>query len=352
MTRRCANLGLMTLNLLSYLGATPRLAEPPRHFGAGAAVLGRVALGANAWLAAGSVIRADGNDVRAGDDLYLGPRATVHIAHDLYPTLIGARVTVGEYAVLHACEVGDDCVIEERAVVLDGSVLEAGAVLAADSVVFPRTRLAGGAVYAGRPAKEVRRLAPGELERLRERLRARIAAHAAPYPQSDLREPLAPSVFVANTARLRGDVHAASRVNIWYGALLDADGGQIVIGEAANVQDNALLSCGPGGRLEIGAGTTIGHNVRLHGCVIGDRSLIGIGSVLAPGTRVEDDVFVAAGATTTPGQVLKSGNFYGGQPARVLGPLDERKRALIALTIDTYCAYAAELARVQARLAA
>lgn len=342
----------MTLNLLPYLGVVPRLAAPPRHFGAGAAVIGRVALGGGAWLAAGSVIRADGHDVRAGDDLYLGPRATVHIAHELYPTVIGARVTVGEYAVLHACEVGDDCVIEERAVVLDGSVLEAGAVLAADSVVFPRTRLAGGAVYAGRPAQEVRRLAPGELPRLREQSRARIAAHAAPYPQSDLREPLAGSVFVANTARLRGDVHAGDRASIWYGTLLEADGGQIVIGADANVQDNTLASCSPGGRLEIGSGTTIGHNVRLRDCVIGARCLIGIGSVLAPGTRVEDDVFVAAGATTTPGQVLTSGNFYAGQPARVLGPLDERKRALIALTVETYRQYAAELARAQARLPA
>ncbi len=338
----------MKLNLLAYRGAQPQLAGEPRHFGDGAALIGRVTLGAACWFGAGAVIRADGHDVRAGDDLWLGPRATVHIAHDLYPTVIGARVSVGEYAVLHACEVGDDCVVEERAVVLDGSVLEAGAVLAADSVVFPRTRLAGGALYAGRPAKEVRKLSPAELAQWRERLRSRIRAHAAPYPQSDLREPLERLAFVANTARLRGDIALAARVNLWYGALLDADGGQIAIGEASNVQDNSLLACSPGGRLEIGRGTTIGHNVRATDCVIGDRALIGIGSVLAPGTRVEDEVFVAAGATTTPGQVLKSGYFYGGQPARVIGPLDERKRDLIAVTITTYCEYAEEMKRVQA----
>jgi carbonic anhydrase/acetyltransferase-like protein (isoleucine patch superfamily) len=74
--------------------------------------------------------------------------------------------------------------------------------------------------------------------------------------------------------------------------------------------------------------------------------------VVAPGTVVEDDVFLAAGASTTPGQVLASGHLYGGQPARVIAPLDDRKRALIQHTIGTYCDYARELARVQNEAAA
>ena len=97
----------------------------------------------------------------------------------------------------------------------------------------------------------------------------------------------------------------------------------------------------------LGADTTIGHNVTMADCMIGDRCLIGIGSLVAPGTIVEDDVFLAAGASTSPGQVLSSGHLYGGQPARVIAPLDERKRELIRHTIGTYCDYASELARVQ-----
>jgi carbonic anhydrase/acetyltransferase-like protein (isoleucine patch superfamily) len=337
------------LNLLAYRSEQPQLAGAPLHFGAGAAVVGRVTLGAGAWFGPGAVIRADGHYVRAGKSLHLGRRATVHIAHDVYPTLLGDDVTIGEYAVVHACEVGAGCVIEERAVVLDGSVLEPGVVLAADAVVFPRSRLTGGFVYAGRPAKPERPLAEGELAQRRAALRARgAAAGAAPHPTSDLREPLDASVFVANTATLRGDIAAAARVNIWYGCELDADGGQIAIGERSNVQDNSLLRCSPGGRLEIGRDTTIGHNVRMADCTIGDRCLIGIGSVVASGTRIEDDVFLAAGATTRPGQVLAGGMLWGGQPARALGPLDERKRAMIADTIGTYCDYAEELKRVQA----
>lgn len=338
-----------SLNLLAYRGEHPQLAGPPLHFGAGAAIVGRVTLGPNAWFGPGSVIRADGHYVRAGKGLHMGRRATVHIAHDVHPTLLGDDVTIGEYAVVHACEVGAGCVLEERAVILDGSVLEPGVVLAADAVVFPRSRLPGGFVYAGRPAKPERPLAEGELAQRRAALRARGAAvGTAPHPVSDLREPLDASVFVANTATLRGDIDAAARVNIWYGCDLDADGGQIAIGERSNVQDNSLLRCSPGGRLAIGRDTTIGHNVQMADCTIGDRCLIGIGSVVASGTRVEDDVFLAAGATTLPGQVLTSGKLWGGQPACALGPLDERKRAMIAETIGTYCDYAEELKRVQA----
>jgi len=340
------------LNLIAYLGERPQLAAPPLHFGAGAAIVGRATLGAGAWFGQFAVIRADGHHVRAGNRLHMGRRATVHIAHDRYPTLLDDDVTIGEYAVVHACEVGDGCVIEERAVILDGSVLEPGAVLAADAVVFPRSRLPGGFVYAGRPAKPERPLGEGELARRRTALRARnAAAENAPRPAADLREPLDASVFVANTATLRGDISAAARVNIWYGCDLDADGGQIAIGERSNVQDNSLLACGPGGRLEIGCDTTIGHNVQMADCIIGDRCLIGIGSVLASGTRVEDDVFLAAGATTRPGQVLTSATLWGGQPARALGPLDDRKRAMIAGTIGTYCDYADELKRAQALVA-
>jgi len=134
--------------------------------------------------------------------------------------------------------------------------------------------------------------------------------------------------------------------------VLDAADGEIVIGKRSNVQDNSLLRCGPGGRIALGEDSTVGHNVRLADCTIGDRSLIGIGAVVAEGTIVEDDVFLAAGASTTPGQVLGSGKLWGGQPARALAPLDERKRTLIADTIPTYCEYADELARVQKAAAA
>lgn len=342
-----------SLNLLSYLGTHPELAGDPRHAGANCAVVGRITLGRDAWLGAASVIRADGHYVRAGDDLTLGHGATIHIAHDVYPTLIGDRVTVGSNAVIHACEVHDDCVIEDGAVILDGCVIEAGTVIEAGAIVYPRTRLAGGHAYAGRPAKSQRALEPGEVGRRRDALRARLAADPAERTAPVCEGPhVDPTAFVANTATLTGHVVAGPHTSVWYGCELDAAGGEIVIADRTNVQDNSVLRCTPGARMELGRDTTIGHNVTMADCRIGDRCLIGIGSVVAPGTVVEDDVFLAAGASTLPGQVLTSGQLWGGSPARVIGPLDERKRALIAHTIGTYCAYADELARVQKDAAA
>jgi carbonic anhydrase/acetyltransferase-like protein (isoleucine patch superfamily) len=334
------------MNLLPYGGTAPALAGPPVQFARTAAVIGRVTLGADAWLDDRAVIRADGHYVRAGAELMLGTRATVHIAHDVYPTLIGARVTVGEYGVIHACTVGDDCVIEDGAVVLDGCVLEAGVVLAPGSIVFPRTTLAGGFLYSGRPAKPERRLEPGELGLRRERLRQRIRTVDNPAPAGAAQQDLDATVFIANTATLRGRIRAATQAQVYYACDLDAGSGEIVIGARSNVQDNSLLHAGAG-RLVIGVDSTIGHNVRLAACTIGDRSLIGIGAVVAEGTVVADDVFLAAGGATTPGQVLASG-FWVGAPARRLGDLDDAKRKIIADTIPTYCGYARELARVQA----
>jgi carbonic anhydrase/acetyltransferase-like protein (isoleucine patch superfamily) len=330
-----------SLNLLSYRGTAPRLSGPPRSAAAGHALVGRITLGQGAWLGAGAVIRADGHDVRAGDDLHLGRGATVHIAHEVYPTLIGDHVTVGANGVVHACTVNDGCVIEEDCVVLDGSLVGAGSVIEAGSVVFPRSHLPGGWLCAGRPARPVRELHAGELLQRRAALRARSEAADPHWGQAA--GGLDPGTFIANTAVLRGHVHAAQDSSVWYGCSLDAGGGEIVIGARSNVQDNSVLAAGDGAIL-IGTDTTVGHNVVLAACRIGDRCLVGIGSRVAPGTVIEDDVFLAAGATTSPGQVLASGFLWGGQPARPLGALDGRKKALILETITTYCEYARELA--------
>jgi len=340
------------LNLLPYHGTSPQLAGPPRHAGAGHALAGRITLGRDSWIGAGAVIRADGHYMRGGDDLHIGRGATVHIAHDVYPALIGDRVTVGANAVVHACTVHDDCVVEEDCVILDGSEVEAGSVFAAGSVVFPRSKLAGGWLYTGRPAKPVRELAAGELQQKRAALRARNEAGPQEWSGADELAAIDPSAFIGSTALLRGRVIASESSSVWYGCRLEAHVGEIVIGARSNVQDNSVLVPGAGGAIRIGVDTTVGHNVTLAACTIGDRCLVGIGSHVAAGTVFEDDVFLAAGATTMPGQVLASGFLWGGQPARQMAPLDERKKTIVLETIVTYCDYAVEFKRSQTAAAA
>ncbi len=302
----------------------------------GAVVLGRATIGARARLGAWSVLRADGHDVRLGNDVFIGARSTVHIAHDEYPAIVGDHVSAGTNTVIHACTVGDDCAFEDNVVILDGAEVASGAVLTAGSIVFPRNQLDGGWIYAGLPAKPVRELAPGERDAFHDRIRS-AAGDGEDRGDGDA----ADIFFLAPTARVRGGVEAGPDVSIWYGCLLDAGSGRISVGHDTNIQDNSVLL-----RRErdvsIGARVTIGHNVTLTDSDVADDSLIGIGAVLAPGTMVEEDVLVAAGAETEPGQRLTAGQVWAGRPARPLAPLDDAKRAMMTETIPTYRGYAGE----------
>ena len=105
---------------------------------------------------------------------------------------------------------------------------------------------------------------------------------------------------------------------MFFGCDLDAGEFRIVIGERTNIQDNTSIRC-EAGETVIGRDTTLGHNVRLASCRIGERALIGIGAVVAAGTVVEDEVMLAAGATTLPGQTLESGWLWAGRRARCRG---------------------------------
>jgi gamma-carbonic anhydrase len=332
--------------ILPFEGAQPRFASSPRFAGEGASVLGKVEAGANALIAAGAVLRGDGHFVRIGDDFSIGENGTVHIARDVYPAIIGHRVTVGRNAVVHACTVGDDCAIEDNAIILDGSVVESGVLIVADSTVFPKSQLASGFVYSGTPAKPVRVLAPGEREESAARLR-KAAKHAKGIADSDYAKiEGSRSAFIAKTAHLAGRIELRDRSSVFFGCAFDAGRYEIVIGENTNVQDNTKITCESGGAI-IGRNVTIGHNVRLADCRTGERVLLGIGSNVASGTIIEDGVMLAAGAVTLPGQTLESGWLWGGRPARPLSRLDGAKNAMMRIIVEHYCAYADAYRRAQ-----
>lgn len=319
----------------AYHDTLPVFSGRPAFAAEGAAVLGRATVGSGAWLGAWSVIRADGHHVTVGDDFHLGDHATVHIAHGLYPTHIGSRVTVGQGAVVHACTVGDGCVVERGAVILDGSRIGDGAVISGGSVVFPRSDLKGGWLYAGSPAKPIARVAADKLEAYHKKIRNERTRKR----RQTRTPPATPDCFVAPTARVHGDILTGDGVGIWYGCYLDAGQHRIVIGDGSNVQDNSVIAC-EAGDVIIGPDVTIGHNVTLTDCVIETRSLVGMGAVIAAGTVVESDVLVAAGTETEPDQRLTGGQVWAGRPARPIAPMDDRKRKMMQTTLPHYRDYA------------
>ena len=129
------------------------------------------------------------------------------------------------------------------------------------------------------------------------------------------------SAWVADSASVIGRVSLAEGVSIWYGAVLRGDNDQIRVGRNSNVQDGSVLHTDTGIAIEIGEGVTIGHQVMLHGCSIGDNSLIGIQSVILNGARIGRDCLVGAGSVITEGKQFPDGVLIIGAPAKVVREL-------------------------------
>ncbi|ACI51108.1 conserved hypothetical protein [Gluconacetobacter diazotrophicus PA1 5] len=127
--------------------------------------------------------------------------------------------------------------------------------------------------------------------------------------------------YVAPNATLIGAVTVAAAASIWFGAVLRGDGEAIVVGPGSNVQDNSVLHTDPGFPLLIGTDVTVGHMVVLHGCRIGDGSLIGMGSVIMNGARIGRDCLVAAGTLIPEGKDFPDGSVIRGQPGRIVGTI-------------------------------
>jgi gamma-carbonic anhydrase len=223
-------------------------------------------------------------------------------------------------------------------------------VLAEGALVYPRSKLLSGHVYAGRPAEIVRALEVGELEERAAQLRRRDQEGPPlrePWSgQREHRGALGHRSFLAATARVRGEIQLAAATSIWFGCDIDVGSYGLVVGESSNIQDNTIVRCREG-PLTMGAHSVIGHNVKLGGCTIGDGSLVGIGSVIAEGTIIDDGVLVAAGTQTDPGQRLEGGWLWGGNPARPISRMNEARREMIAATIVTYMGYAEAFSRGQ-----
>ncbi len=131
-------------------------------------------------------------------------------------------------------------------------------------------------------------------------------------------------VFVAENAVLIGEVKLDDRANIWYSAVLRADEGSITVGEGSNVQDNATLHTAKDYPVVVGKRVTIGHNAIVHGCTIGDDTMIGMGACVLNGAVIGKGCLIGAGALVKEGQVIPDFSLCVGVPAKVVRELDEK----------------------------
>ncbi len=142
------------------------------------------------------------------------------------------------------------------------------------------------------------------------------------YRLGDAVPQIDPSAWVADSATVIGDVTLGAGVNVWFGAVLRGDNEPIVIGARSNVQENAVLHTDPGRPLTLGEDVTVGHQAMLHGCTVGDGSLIGIQAVLLNGVTIGPGSIVGACALLTEDKTFPPGSLIVGAPASVKRALD------------------------------
>ena len=132
---------------------------------------------------------------------------------------------------------------------------------------------------------------------------------------------LADSAWVAESAEVIGRVTLGPEVSVWFKAVLRGDSEQLTIGAGTNIQDGSVLHADHGFPLVLGQGVTVGHQCMLHGCTVGDYSLIGIGAVVLNGARIGKHCLVGAGALVTEGKEFPDGSLIVGSPAKVVREL-------------------------------
>jgi carbonic anhydrase/acetyltransferase-like protein (isoleucine patch superfamily) len=150
-----------------------------------------------------------------------------------------------------------------------------------------------------------------------------------------------PSAYIAETANVIGKVRIEANASIWFDATARGDNEWIVIGKNSNVQEGCVLHTDPGSPLTIGQNVTVGHQAVLHGCTIGDGSLVGIQAVVMNDARIGKNCLIGAGALVTEGKEFPDNSLIIGAPAKAVRTLDEADIARMHANTDHYVQRAA-----------
>ena len=156
------------------------------------------------------------------------------------------------------------------------------------------------------------------------------------YELDGIAPQLAEGAWVAESAEVIGKVELHKNVSVWPKVVIRGDNDLIQIGEGSNVQDTSILHADPGFPLTIGKNVTVGHQVMLHGCTIGDGSLIGIGAVILNGAKIGKNCLVGSGSVVTEGKVFPDNSLILGSPAKVVKELSPEAIAGLKASAQHY----------------
>ena len=156
------------------------------------------------------------------------------------------------------------------------------------------------------------------------------------YQLDDLSPRLADTAWVADSAQVMGNVELAAETSVWFGAVLRGDTEVIRVGRGSNIQEHSVVHADVGFPVSIGENVTVGHQVMLHGCSIGDGSLIGIQAVVLNGAKIGKHCLVGAGALVTEGKQFPDGSMIIGAPAKVVRQLTPEQMAELDRSAEHY----------------
>ena len=169
------------------------------------------------------------------------------------------------------------------------------------------------------------------------------------YALNGIAPTIDPTAWVASEATLIGKVVVEAEASVWFGAVIRGDNEEIRVGAGSNVQENCVLHTDMGYPLVIGPDCTIGHKAMLHGCTIGEGSLVGMGATILNGARIGKGCLIGAGALVTEGKEIPDGSLVMGAPGKVVRMLDEAARGRL---LHSAAGYRANARRFRAGLVA
>ncbi|WP_297596688.1 gamma carbonic anhydrase family protein [uncultured Cetobacterium sp.] len=156
------------------------------------------------------------------------------------------------------------------------------------------------------------------------------------YKLGDLVPKIGENNYIADNATLIGDVETGTNVSIWFLAVLRADMSKISIGNNSNIQDNTTVHGDTPYPVIVGKSVTVGHNCVIHGCEIGDNSIIGMGSVLLNGAKIPKNCIVGAGSLVTDKLEAEEGDLIAGSPAKVIKKLSQKNKEYLEYASNVY----------------
>lgn len=165
------------------------------------------------------------------------------------------------------------------------------------------------------------------------------------YALVDARPEVAPEAWVAPDANVIGKVTLGPEASVWFGSTLRGDNEMITVGRGSNVQENCVFHTDMGYPLTVGEDCTIGHKVMLHGCTIGDNSLIGMGATVLNGAKIGKNCLIGAGALITENKVIPDGSLVMGVPGKVVRELDAQAIQRLTASAKHYAENAARFRR-------